>query len=155
MKFQGKIVRRQMGGPMNAVEQNALDRIKGLSLGAPSQFGVPTPSVLTTAQNAGMGMTQPPAATGKRPDMQEMLRSAMMGGLAGFGGPAGIGAGLAMQIIPLLAEAFKKKKAPVTQKNKGGGPLMKGKTGKPMKPAKPAKKVAMKKAYGGKMKKAC
>lgn len=147
MKFEGKIVKRQMGGPMNAVEQNALDRIKGLSLGAPSQFGVPTPSVLTTAQNAGMGMTQPAAVPGKRPDMQEILRSAMMGGLAGLGGPTGIGAGLAMQIIPLLTEVLKKKKAPVTQKNKGGGPIMKGKTGKPMKPAK--------KKAGGKMKKVC
>jgi hypothetical protein len=79
-----------------------------------------------------------------------------MGGLAGLGGTPGITAGLAMQIIPILAGLMKKGTA--IPKKKGGGPVkgrMKNEAGKNAMP-KPAKKVAAaKKGYakGGMMKK--
>jgi len=184
MKFEGKpmrppVKRRQVGGamamdpalgmaslgmPTNAVAQNAMDRIRGLSLGAPqvpampAQMAPPVSLSLETARNAATPAFSPTPRRGKN-QMQEMLQSALMGGLAGFGGNAGIASALAMQAIPILAEALKKRSA--SPKKKGGGPIMKGKTAKPAKKmVKPAKKMAggqMKKmAYGGKMKgKAC
>lgn len=168
MKFEGKpmrppVKRREIGGtlgmPTNAVAQNAMDRIRGLSLGAPqlpvmpAQMAPPVNLSLETARNAGAPAFSPTPGRGKS-QMQEFLQSALMGGLAGFGGTAGITSALAMQAIPILAEALKKRSA--SPKKKGGGPIMKGKTAKPAKKmVKPAKKMT-KMAYGGKMKgKAC
>jgi hypothetical protein len=102
-----------------------------------------------------------PATGRRRQSTQDLLQSAVMGGLAGLGGNAGITAGLAMQIIPILADLMKKGSA--IPKKKGGGPVkgrMKNEAGKNAMP-KPAKKVAAaKKGYakGGMMKmkgKAC
>ena len=173
MKFEGKpmrppVKRREIGGtlgmPTNAVAQNAMDRIRGLSLGAPqlpampAQMAPPVNLSLEAARNAATPAFNPTPKRGNN-QMQELLQSALMGGLAGFGGNAGIASALAMQAIPILAEALKKRSA--SPKKKGGGPIMKGKTAKPAKKmVKPAKKMAggqMKKmAYGGKMKgKAC
>ena len=174
MKFEGKpmrppVKRREIGGtlgmPTNAVAQNAMDRISGLSLGAPqapampAQMAPPVNLSLEMARNAGAPSLKSAAPGRGKNQTQELLQSALMGGLAGFGGTAGITSALAMQMIPILAEALKKRSA--SPKKKGGGPIMKGKTAKPAKKMlKPAKKMAggqMKKmAYGGKMKgKAC
>jgi hypothetical protein len=78
-----------------------------------------------------------------------------MGGLAGLGGPAGITAGLAMQIIPILAGLVKKGSA--IPKKKGGGPVNGRMKNEPTKNVQPkAKKVVAPKgkyAKGGMMKK--
>ena len=166
MKFQGKVVRKQLGGtlPANAAADSAARIMGGVRFpNAPSLAGIPGVPMNTPAPGVSQSAAIPaaPAAGRRRQSTQDLLQSAVMGGLAGLGGNAGITAGLAMQIIPILAGLMKKGSA--IPKKKGGGPVkgrMKNEAGKNAMP-KPAKKVAAaKKGYakGGMMKmkgKAC